>query len=161
MLLIYRQNPYTAVERQDALALLIRSCSSTAAFFAVIKSIKLVPLTIFQVVTNMTPFVSGLLAFIWLGEKLSIFQIMMMILCFGGVTMVALANNSDEDHSKSNISSYEAGVALCGTLCVIFAVSAVSTRRLKGMHFSVMQFYLTFVAFIASSIWILLHMMTN
>ena len=38
-LLIYRQNPFTAVERQDALALLIRSCSSTAAFFAVIKSV--------------------------------------------------------------------------------------------------------------------------
>lgn len=72
MLIIYRKNPLKEVEKQDAIPTFIRACSSSAAFITEIKVIELVPLTIIQVITNMTPFVAGLLAFVWLGETLSV-----------------------------------------------------------------------------------------
>ena len=134
---IFKKNPFKEVARQDIFPLSIRSLSSTASLFIVIIAIKFVPLTIFNVVTNMTPFVSGVLAWIWLGDKLGVFQIVMMIFCFGGVVLVACSKNTDED-DVSKSSAYTIGIVLTGLLAVIFAVSAVSTRRLKTMHFSVL-----------------------
>ena len=134
---IFGKNPFKEVAKEDVFPLSIRSLSSTAALFIVIIAVKLVPLTIFNVVTNMTPFVSGVLAWIWLGDKLGAFQIVMMIFCFAGVVLVACSKNKGEDDvSKSD--GYTIGIILTGLLAVIFAVSAVSTRRLKTMHFSVL-----------------------
>ena len=104
----------------------------------------------------MTPFVSGLLAWIWLGDKLGVFQIFMMLLCFAGVVLVACSKNKGNDDDDSEKSSgYEIGIVLTSLLAVIFAVSAVSTRRLKTMHFSVLQFYLASVSTLSSLIWLI------
>ena len=136
---IFKKNPFKEVARADIFPLSLRSLSSTASLFIVIIAIKFVPLTIFNVVTNMTPFVSGVLAWIWLGDKLGVFQIVMMIFCFAGVVLVACSKNTDEDDDDdSKSSTYTIGIVLTSLLAVIFAVSAVSTRRLKTMHFSVL-----------------------
>ena len=153
-LFIYKKNPFAEVPREHILPLVLRCASSTAALFIVITAIKLVPLTIFGVVTNMTPFVAGLLAWVCLDEKLAIFQMVMMVFCFAGVVVVAITKNSDED-DLSEFGSYELGVALTCLLCLIFAISDVSTRRLKTMHFSVLQFYLASISLMSSLIWLL------
>ena len=104
-LFIYKKNPFGEVPRELIFPLVVRCGSSTTALFIVITAIKLVPLTIFSVVTNMTPFVSGLLAWICLGDKLGIFQIVMMVFCFAGVVLVALTKETDED-DLSEFGSY-------------------------------------------------------
>ena len=103
----------------------------------------------------MTPFISGVLAFCWLGERLSLFQVVMMCFCFGGITLVTLSKHDAQgDDSKTHFGAYEAGIALCGTLVLVFALAAVTTRRLKGLHFSIIQFYISLCGFVASAIWI-------
>ena len=158
-LLIFKKNPFSELARKDMWPLFVRCAASTSSLFIVIIALKLVPLTIFTVVTNMTPFLSALISWIWLGDKLGLFQILMMVFCFAGVVLVACVKNTGED-DLSKFGSYELGIALTGGLCLIFAVSAVSTRRLKTMHFSVLQFYLATVSLLSSGIWLIV-MLTN
>ena len=73
VLFIYGNNPLREVEREHIVPLIARCVAGTAAFIGAITAFAMVPLTIFQVVTQMTPFVAGLLAFLWLGERLSLF----------------------------------------------------------------------------------------
>ena len=152
-LLICRQNPYTTLKRDLMVPLFVRCVSGAVAFIAVAKAVQLLPLTIFQVITNMTPFISGILACIWLGEKLSFFQIVCMLLCFIGIAVVTFSNgiNSEEDE----YSSFKAGIALSGIISVIFALAYVTTRRVRVLHFSVIQFYFDLTSLIISGIWIL------
>ena len=51
----------------------MRCISGALAFIAATKVISMLPLTIFQVITQLTPFVAGLLAYVWLGESLGSF----------------------------------------------------------------------------------------
>lgn len=154
-LLLYKRNPIRELTKEDIWPLIVRCLASTSSLFIVIVAIKLVPLTIFTVITNMTPFMSFLLAWIWLGDRLGLFQIVMMIFCFAGVVLVACVKNTDEDNDIRKFGSYEIGIALTCALCLIFAVSAVSTARLKTMHFSVLQFYLALNTLLSSGIWLI------
>ena len=77
----------------------------------VAKTVSMIPLTLFQVITQLTPFVSGLLAFLWLGEKLAAFQIGAMVVCFVGIAIVAFSNDAEEESdgvtdSKSEFTEY-------------------------------------------------------
>ena len=59
----------------------------------------MLPMTILQVITQLTPFVAGLLAYVWLGERLGTFQIVAMLLCFIGIAIVALSANDDDEQA--------------------------------------------------------------
>ena len=102
------------------------------------------------------PFVAGLLAYVWLGESLSVFQIVMMLFCFGGITLAAVSSEESEVTSESKISSYQGGITLCCVLALVYAILSVTTRRLKDCHFSLIQFYMVLTGFVASVTWILI-----
>ena len=79
--------------------LAVRCITGALAFIAAIKVISMVPLTIFEVITKLTPFVIGLIAYVWLGERLGTFQIVAMCLCFVGIAIVALSANDDDEQA--------------------------------------------------------------
>ena len=98
------KNPFTGVERGLIPTLLVRCLCGAAAFITVAKAISLMPLTIFQVINNMTPFISGLLACIWLSEKLAHFQIFCMLCCFGGIAIIITApTTSPQDDAETTL----------------------------------------------------------
>ena len=100
---------------------------------------------------------TGMLAFCWLGERLNCFQIVMMLFSFGGITLVTLSRDkATVSGTLSEFSAYHAGVALCIALIFVFALAAVTTRKMKGLHFSVIQFYIALCGFVASAIWVLI-----
>ena len=82
------QNPFTGVPVGCKWPLFIRCFVGSVAFIFVTKTIDYLPLTVFQSISNTSPFAAALLGFLWLGEKLSIFQIVAMLCCFGGITIV-------------------------------------------------------------------------
>ena len=89
-------NPLKSVERDLAGLLVIRCLSGALAFILVITAVKLIPLTIFQIITQVTPFTSGVLACIWVGDKLSVVQIICMVICFCGIALVTFSKDSSE-----------------------------------------------------------------
>ena len=70
----------------------------------------------------MAPFFTGLLACIWLGEKLPMFQIIAMVCCFIGIVVVVTAppaatdvttDTGFEEETESQPSTSHLGVVLC------------------------------------------------
>jgi len=118
------------------------------------------------VITQLSPIVTGLLAFLWLGEKLATFQIVAMAVCFGGITIVALSDDAAKESAgvtdgKSELTKYKFGVVFA-LLCVcISALTSVTTRGIRGLHFSVIQLYVSAFAFLFSAIWLLLYMLNH
>lgn len=125
--------------------------------FAVTKSVELVPLTIFEAVTTVFPFITGLLVWIWLGERLSLLQLVCMVFCVGGIMAIIYGKDEKEEVSKDQFSSYELGVVMCCVCSLLFALSVVSTRRLRELHFSVIQWHLAITMLIMSAIWLLIE----
>lgn len=81
-----------------------------------------------------------------------------MFLCFGGILLVTLSKDSEDvsdGTDEKEWSSYDIGVILASLAALIFAIAAVTTRRLRDLHFSVMQFYLTFTSLLFGAVWIL------
>ena len=76
-----------------------------------------------------------------------------MLLSFIGIAIMTFSNGvgSEEDE----FSSYKLGIALSGVISVLFALSGVTTRRVRVLHFSVIQFYSDLTALLISGIWIL------
>ena len=89
-----------------------------------------------------------------------------MVICFGGIALVVLAGSSsasdsddvslDNDDNKI-FSGYQLGALLCFCCVLIFSLSMVATRRLKGVHFLIIIFYLGIVQMVISSIWLLIE----
>ena len=138
--------------------LLIRCVAGALAFITVTTALPLVPLVLFQVITNMTPFIAALLACLWLGEKLSFFQLVCMLLCFGGIAVVIFERESADGEVKKESSSFNFGVILTCIVALIFAITAVTTRKVRSLHWSVITFYFELTCFIISGVWILIEM---
>ena len=143
--------------------------AGSIAFITVTETIHLIPLTIFEGIKNTTPFISGLLAYVWLGERLSMFQVIAMICCLGGITIVTVSDNrasagqtQDKSGAASDtvLTSYRIGVMLALIIICLFAVGAVTTRRIRQVHFSVIQVYLSLTGFIVSAIWLAIEYAT-
>ena len=62
---------------------------------------------------------------------------------------------ASDDTDEKGWSSYDNGIILAASVTCVFAISAVSTRRLCDLHFSVIQFYLAFTSLLISAVWIL------
>ena len=143
---LHKQNPLSAVPKELMAILIVRCFSGAIAFILVTKVLHLVPLTIFQSMSNVTPFISGFLACVWLGERLSLFQIFAMLCCFAGITIITISDDSNHEHphsdqiggiesetpiNTSSIDSYQLGIFLILVVIMLFAVSAVTTRRFR------------------------------
>ena len=113
----------------------------------------------------------------WLGDKLTKFQIVAMICCFAGITIVTLSDDSPENSSEvvetqdqvsdnsdvnnSGISDYKIGISLSLCAVCLFAVSSVTMRRMRTIHYSAIQFYVALIGFLVSSIWLLVETLTT
>ena len=85
------------MEKDFRIPLFSRCLAGVLAFFAVSKTVSMIPLTLFQVISQLCPFFSGLLAFLWLGEKLAAFQIVAMVISFGGIAIVSFSGDAPEE----------------------------------------------------------------
>ena len=83
-----KQNYFSSIQKNQIIPLIIRGCAGTIAFVTITLSVARVPLSIFQVVQNCLPFLAGLLAFVFLGERISLFEFFAMCMCFCGIGIV-------------------------------------------------------------------------
>ena len=68
---IFKQNPIKAIPRDLVIPLVARSALSTTAYIVVTKIVDLVPLTVFEAIANVAPFVTAIVAYFWLGDKIT------------------------------------------------------------------------------------------
>lgn len=49
------------------------------------------------------PFIAAMLAFIWLGEAITLYELVAMCCCFGGIAIVAVGNESASEDGPGPI----------------------------------------------------------
>ena len=79
--------------------------------------------------------------------------------CFTGVVLLGLANTkifNKEDQIETNQQFYF-GLAMIFATAILFSVSGVLTRKMKAIHFSVIQFNYGFLSVSTLSIWLLIE----
>ena len=84
-----------------------------------------------------------------------------MVLSFSGIVIITYGEDKQDEETQdvdtTKGDSYKLGVVLCLLMCLLFSLNATTTRRLRELHFTVIQFYIAIAALIVSSIWLLIE----
>ena len=129
-------------------------------------SVKYLPIFISAIVFNTAPFWTAILGFFLLGNRISMFDLLMMVGCFTGITILSLNqerssavldDDSDADNQSheiidnihsTRITSYEfvIGMSCILTTSIMYSLVSVLTQKLKSIHFSLMMFHYGWIA---------------
>ena len=102
----------------------------------------LIPLSIYFIVSSFSVFMTALLAYLCLGESITCFEIIAMILAVCGIIMISIAQD-DTDADATNYASksmFQLGLFLTGCLAAFGSMIGITTRKLKSINYAVIQF---------------------
>ena len=92
--LLYRKmNPFKGMTKTILKDIIVRTVSGQSAFILLFQSVTLLPISTSNILFNLYPFWINILACILLRERLQIINILGIIICFGGVVMMAVSKN--------------------------------------------------------------------
>ena len=129
----YETTYFSSVPRDLRLTMALRCVVGTVAFLVYTTAPIYISIGIFQVVMNMSIFGAAFLAWAWLGERLTLCEMIAMFIAFGGV---ALTSKVGEDQSNESLF----GIALALLAAVLMSVVSVSSRKLKPVNTTVVIF---------------------
>ena len=84
-----KQQYYGSVKPDQIGPMVVRGLAGTISFITLALAVNRIPLSINQSIMNSMPFMVAILAFVWLREALTLFELVAMCCCFGGITIVA------------------------------------------------------------------------
>lgn len=122
---------FEGVTKEHVPALLIRCGVGTLNFILVMYVVKLLPLTIFFMISQMAPFLTALIAWIWLNESITQFEIFAIFGSYLGIAMIGISQPPSEDGITESGSQYTLGIILSLFTAIGMALIATSTRKLK------------------------------
>ena len=160
------QEYFGSIARDQIVPLIVRAVCGTLAFVTISLSLKWIPLSIYFVVENFLPFLAALLAFIFLGERIMFFEFFAMCMCFCGILTVCFYAQEDPSEqeelshksgqeSTGLFSTYTFGVLMALATTFFQAISVIMTRRLKSLHFTVIQFHYASISTLCFGVWTL------
>ena len=144
----YHEKPlFEGITRQEAKYLLLRSLCGSIGLIFVVLGMTTLTLTTFSILLNCSPFFTALLAYLWVGDKMTCYDIFAMIGSFCGIIVIALAD--PDASSVSNVMFpgwgvkmvYVVGVGCCLVGAVTFSMWVSANRMLQNIHYSVVFFY--------------------
>ena len=125
------------IEKSHMPALYLRCGVGTICFILVMYILKILPLTIFFMIFQTAPFLTAIIAWVWLGESISSFEIFAMIGSYIGIALIGLSKPASQDGQIEVKSNYTLGIVLSLIAAVGMAIIATSTRKLKTLHYGV------------------------
>ena len=121
-------------------------------------AIMLVPLTIFNIISNCAPFWTAILSYFFLGENIHCYNMIAMGASFIGVIMVTLADPGENNvivEGWSEKKSYLLGISASLIGSISYAVWFLLSRPLKDVHFTVIACWQSFSDTIFTGIFLL------
>lgn len=134
------KNVIKDVPRQAFPLIILRSTTGLIGFTTLVYSIEILPLFIFQIIYNTSPFWTGILAYIFVKEDISKIQIFCMFGCFVGVVFLSVSKSNLFKQEDVN-NKFVFGLLMVFITAWAHSAQAVITRKLKEVHFSLMMFY--------------------
>ena len=121
---------YSKFSGKDKKWLIWRCIFGTIGLTTIIISLRFIPLHLFGIILNTTPFWIALMECCMQNEKLSKIEIVSMIGAFVGVVMILLSKKEDKGESKKSGSQAETilGVILCMICASTSAYIIIATR---------------------------------
>ena len=103
-------------------------------------AISLMPITLYQIIYNTTPFMASILSFVLLKERIKLHEGFAMMISFMLIILLAQTRQQSTPMEGSNIGL---GIFLALTCAFGASIKAVTTRRMQDVHFSVLMFHYT------------------
>ena len=122
--------------------LVIRCLAGTAGFIVYNAAIIYIPIGIFKIIMNMNLFMVAILAYCWLGEKLTCCETFAIFIAFGGVALTSRGEETQDGATEVEIpkNNYTIGISLAILASILAAMTAVSSRKLKPITPNVIIF---------------------
>ena len=98
-LLYKKMNPFKGMTKTILKDIIVRTVSGQSAFILLFQSVTLLPISTSNILFNLYPFWINILACILLRERLRIVDILGIIICFGGVVMIAVSKNKQAEEA--------------------------------------------------------------
>ena len=136
----------TEVPKKLYFYLFLRSMFGMAGFVALTFSIAYLPISIFNTILNTGPFYVSILSYYILGEVLKKREFGGMVICFLAVCLLVNTKTDGNEVSRPFDKYYFFGVILAIFEAFSVAVVFVITRKMKEVHFTVMQINYTGIA---------------
>ena len=92
-----------------------------------------------KTIDQTAPIWSTIIAAIFLKEKLSMFEIMVLVCSFSGVLIIALTKQDgkiQDDSPFNNPSDFYIGLACISTTAIFASIISVLTRKMQSLHYS-------------------------
>ena len=87
-------------------------------------AVPLVPLVVLNTIMNTAPFWASIIGWFFLNESIAPFEIVAMVLSFGGVVLITMANNVKgneiEDTSEEELPSNTLNMNIIGAIVIFF-----------------------------------------
>lgn len=133
-------------------------------------AVKYIPLGIFFIVFNSSPFITVILSYFWTGDRILPLEGVAMLGAFAGIVCLGVAKPEEEqdaavtsdtgNQTESSMSdfekqyAYQIGMAMAVFSCLAQSVISVASRRLKSLHFAVIQFWYGLMASVVMAVFL-------
>jgi drug/metabolite transporter (DMT)-like permease len=157
LLKINGKHPIRDLPIDSRWAMFTRAFVGTLAFTVCNIGILLLPLAVGTLIVYVAPFFTAILTRFFLNEEVALSRWLFMIGSFAGILLISLAgtdaltpNHVDENSFFGQFSEtgrYMIGVSSSFCTSIFLAILSVATRKLKPVHYSVVQFWYSLFAF--------------
>jgi drug/metabolite transporter (DMT)-like permease len=119
---------WDGVMEKHHMSLFLRCFAGTFVFTGMMYVVKILPLTIFFMIFQTSPFIVALIAWLWLNESMTSLEGLAMVLSYVGIAMISLSQPVVEDQVTTEQvaiaadSQYTFGIVLSLFLAVNFAI---------------------------------------
>ena len=130
----FKKVMYDSVNKSDYPFLLFKTFSSTLIQIINMFSSKYIPLTIIGVVNNLSPMVTVLLAFLFLGERLRVLDLVLLGLLAAGIFTIVLGASKTANPQEKTISQAPWLYVALFINPFLVASGTIISRKLKHIH---------------------------
>ena len=93
-------NFFSDIPKELTPTLILRCAVGTVSFLLFSMAVKYLPLGIFFIIFNSSPFITVFLSYFWTGDRILPFEGLAMIGAFAGIVCLGVAKPSDESDTK-------------------------------------------------------------
>lgn len=160
---------FADVPRDLRCTLFLRCAVGTVSFMVFSMTVKYLPLGIFFIVFNSSPFFTVILAYFWTSDRILPLEGLAMIGAFCGIVVLGIAKPTETKNIEDNESfskfevehGYQIGMAMALFACVSQSVISVASRRLKSIYFAIIQFNYSLMATISMGVFLVVACVTQ
>ena len=99
------------VQRRDRCPMILRCVIDLCGYIGIIFGVPMVPLIVMSTIFQTAPFWASILGYFVLGETISCFEIVAMILSFGGMICICVSSTQHDDDAQAVVENGDYGSA--------------------------------------------------